>query len=961
MATEACVSADLIVAYVEGRLDATARSQVETHADDCASCREALSELAAGSIARRSNVSVAAIGEAVDVPAGTQVARYLVLYQVGRGGMATVYAAYDPELDRKIALKVLHRSGRSDHTRLRREARALAQLAHPNVVAVYDVGEHDGLLFIAMELIDGQSMREWIAPGRTFSELAPVFSAAARALAAAHDKGIVHRDVKPENLLLDKAGVVRVSDFGLAARGGEHDVVAGTPAYMAPEQFEGTAGPSADAYALCLTLFEAVMGHRPDGDKGTRASRWVDADGPTEAKVDLGAPKVNLDAAMTGVPPRIADIVRRGLARDPASRPTLAQIATALDAAPSHRNRRIAIGAALLAASIGVFAFARGGTAGPQCDVAGNAAVSSWADHRSAVQRSFATANPAAAASVFAVVDKSLTTYFGDWAAMSQDSCSRTRVTGDQSDSLLDLRTRCLDQRLATATALVDLLATAKTPSVVEGAVTAVAGLPSIAGCGDIAALTSVVPLPTEPDRLHEAEALQNTLARGAALQLVGQYDEATALIKPVLVDAVKLDYAPVLATAKHLQGDLYYRAGDYTAAATALREAVAAAARGRDDRTATKALTLLAGIVGYAQGKLDEGMQLANDADAWSARAGRVDEDEAELADIQGLLHDAKGEPLVAKPFYEKALALREKLYGADHLIVALSLNNLAGVPYTLGKYEEARALHERAKAIREKTLGPVSADLAVTLNAIAAIDEDEQKYDDAEKGFRRAIAIWEQVLGKEHPDVAAAHNNLGNLLRRKGDNAGAIIELERAVAIWTPQKNPNLTSALGNLAITYYQQKDYAKAIALYNQVVAATPDNTADMAHYLVNRGQVLEAMENHPDAHADYTKAVVIYEATIPATDRRLAWALTILGKHQLHEKQTVPAAQSLARAAKILEADKEARPDELAAARFALARAKWDTGEHAAAIALARSAREGTKDVAVIDEWLKGKS
>ncbi|HEY4055070.1 MAG TPA: protein kinase, partial [Kofleriaceae bacterium] len=273
------------MAYVEGRLDASSRGQVETHADDCESCRIAMSELAAGSLARRTKMSVAARGEAVDVAAGTQVGRYLVLYQVGRGGMATVYAAYDPELDRKIALKVLHRGGHSDHARLRREARALAQLAHPNVVSVYDVGEHDGLLFIAMELIDGQSLREWTAPGRSWAELAPVFASAARALAAAHDKGIVHRDVKPENLLLDKAGVLRVSDFGLAARGGEHDAVAGTPAYMAPEQFAGTTSPATDSYGLCVTLFEAVMGHRPDGDRGAIASRSLDDVDPNASTV----------------------------------------------------------------------------------------------------------------------------------------------------------------------------------------------------------------------------------------------------------------------------------------------------------------------------------------------------------------------------------------------------------------------------------------------------------------------------------------------------------------------------------------------------------------------------------------------------------------------------------------------------------------------------------------------------
>jgi tetratricopeptide (TPR) repeat protein len=949
-ATSECLPAELIVGYVEGTLAVTERATVESHTDGCTTCRVALSELAAGSLAQRSDVAEpgAPAEEAVVAP-GDAIDRYLVLYRIGRGGMATVYAAYDPELDRKIALKILHGRGRRDHERLRREARTLAALTHPNVVAVFDVGEHGGLLFLAMELVEGQTLRDWLAKSpRTWHELAPVFVGAAHALAAAHAKGIVHRDVKPENLLLDQAGIVRVSDFGLAAisTGPALDTLAGTPAYMAPEQLEGVVGPESDQYSFCVTLYEALCGERPYGEPATRK--------PIAPFTVRGVPRQITDAVRRGISPRVED-----------RHASMSALASILAFDPTRQRRRIALGALAVAVVGGSVAISRVlSSGGAQCEVS----TDRWSvTERDAVHHAFAATKHPAAEPAFAAVDRGLATYLDAWSAMSTESCERTRVRGDQSDALLDLRTHCLDQRLAAAGALIDVLANAKTPAVVEGAVNAVAGLPPIAGCADVNALTSVVPRPQDPAVAAKVDALQARLGKAAALQLTGQYAAASAIVTPALPEAVAIDYAPLLAQARWLDGDLQYRAGDYPASAAALREAVSQAARGRDDRTATRALTLLAGVVGYVQGKPDEGMALALDADAWSARAGRIPEDEAELADIRGLLHDAKGEPLLARPYYERALALREKLYGGDHLMVALSLNNLAGVPYTLGKYEEARKLHERAREIRERVLGPVSSDLAVSLNAIAAIDENEDKLDDAERGFRRAISIWQTVLGPDHPDVAAAHNNLGNLLRTKKDYPKAIVELERALAIWSPaggNENPNATSALGNLAITYYEQKDYPRALTAFTTVIdrmkKTLGENHPSVAKDLVNRGQTLDAMGRHADANADLAAAVKMFEASVPAGDRRIAWALTIFGKHEIQQKRIAPAVAALTRALAILEADKEARPEELAAARFALARAKWEAGDRKTALELARASRAGTSQKQVVDDWLQAR-
>src|SRR5690606_1441989 len=230
---------------------------------------------------------------------GATIGRYVVLAPLGRGAMGTVLAALDPELDRKVALKVLHETARGgDRARLQREAQALARLSHPNVMILHDVGtwvdpaggRH---VFLAMELVVGHTLSDWLASApRSVDAIVAVFAQAGRGLAAAHAAGLVHRDFKPHNVLVGSDGRVRVTDFGLARSFGEdtrppitvdthtgpislpelalHETLTrtgewvGTPAYMAPEQLQGgAADPRADQFAFCVALYEALHGQRP--------------------------------------------------------------------------------------------------------------------------------------------------------------------------------------------------------------------------------------------------------------------------------------------------------------------------------------------------------------------------------------------------------------------------------------------------------------------------------------------------------------------------------------------------------------------------------------------------------------------------------------------------------------------------------------------------------------------------
>ena len=313
---------------------------------------------------------------------GDLVGRYLVLDPLGAGGMGAVFAAYDPELDRKVAIKVLlprygDRSGSEGHRRLVREAQTMAKLDHPNVVGVHDVGEHEGRVFVAMDFIEGVTLSDWLREQpRAWREVLDVFLLAARGLSAAHECGLVHRDFKPDNVMIDVRGRVRVMDFGLAranapgasssssslgsseggaasddeiTRGGS---VVGTPAYMAPEQHAGLpAGPAADQFSFCVGLWEGLHGQRPF--RGTSILELATA--VVEGNVED-------PPSSSRVPAWLRRILLRGLSVEPGERwPSMEALRHALGRGTTVRRRRI-----LMAAAGGVVA-----SLSPTCTKAG--------------------------------------------------------------------------------------------------------------------------------------------------------------------------------------------------------------------------------------------------------------------------------------------------------------------------------------------------------------------------------------------------------------------------------------------------------------------------------------------------------------------------------------------------------------------------------------------------------------
>lgn len=406
-------------------------------------------------------------------PGPVRIGRFVVLERLGMGGMGVVYSAYDDELGRKVAIKLVRqdRAGGKARDRLRREAQSVAKLSHPNVVQVFEVGTHEEQLYVAMEFVEGMTLGKWVAAEpRTWREIRDVFLEAALGLAVAHDSGLVHRDFKPDNVMVSAKpgpGRVKVLDFGLAAAGVTSVAAAGprlaradaesltatgdllgTPGYMAPEQhLGGRVDARSDQYSFCLSLAEAWVGMRPfvSPDGG------VDLDAMREERVGT-APKIgNLPTAMQR-------LLRRGLAFDPDRRFTdMHALRVALRRDPRVLSRRVA-GASVALALVGG-ATAYGLTVEPAtgCAPAEERLTEVWNDsQKGVVRQAVLAAAPAMSLDTWNESVARIDHHLQQWASMHTETCRRETQGEGREEAL---RTRlCLESNFRTLHGLLQRL-----------------------------------------------------------------------------------------------------------------------------------------------------------------------------------------------------------------------------------------------------------------------------------------------------------------------------------------------------------------------------------------------------------------------------------------------------------------------------------------------------------------------
>ena len=471
-----CIDETNLTLFAENRLTEPARVAIEAHIDTCPTCRTLVGQLAG---------DIHGSGPIV----ATRIGRYLVSSELGAGGMGRVYLAHDPELDRRVAIKVLRHvdaTGERDE-RMRREAQALARVAHPNVAAIYDVGELDDHLFLAMEYVPGGTLSAWLAKApRSTREIVRVFEGAARGLAAVHERGLVHRDFKPDNVLLDERGLATVTDFGLVAMaedrsGGLADeaavgsltatgAVLGTPAYMAPEQLAGgVVDARSDQFGFCVALYEALHGERP-------------FQGTTIAEIKRA---YEMPPKRGALPRWLHRVIARGLSIDPAARyASMDQLASALSRSATQRRiiAGVTAGVVLAGATIAFAAtrsHAASCTGSTDLDAVWNSGRAppdraSVREHARTVCRGYRRAR----SPVLSIATPST------GGSPTPRSARRRASTAPSSVETMDRRTSCLASREHELATLVDVLDHA-TPAVAEHALdlALAAVLPPLSRC----------------------------------------------------------------------------------------------------------------------------------------------------------------------------------------------------------------------------------------------------------------------------------------------------------------------------------------------------------------------------------------------------------------------------------------------------------------------------------------------
>jgi serine/threonine protein kinase/tetratricopeptide (TPR) repeat protein len=861
---------------------------------------------------------------------GDAIGRYVVVDVVGQGGMGVVYSAWDPQLDRRIALKLVTlgsqtgvgvgTDGEIHRLRLLREAQALARLEHPNVVKVHDVGvcrtgPHGAIgpeqVFIAMEYVPGRSLRDWLrAKRRSSKAVLDVFIAAGRGLAAAHRAGLVHRDFKPDNVLVGEAGEVKVVDFGLARDSRTDDrprarewndtepsdaarasaesepdapveiepessaphsldsppsamrsrftsstgnltltgTVLGTPAYMAPEQHaRATVDARSDQYAFCVALWEAVYGKRPF--PGRRGDVLADRKRKLQIRESSRGQRV---------PRWLRSAMLRGLSVDPARRfADMDELLAELERHLVVRRRRLLPaallgGASVLGLTVSVWASSntRAGDAAP-CAAPTERLVGVWDDdRRTEVERALLASDLAYADDTWRRVAAGLDDYREHWLAAEVEACEATHLRHEHDAEWLEQRLACLDDRWRALASLTTQLARSDARTV-ESAARAVGSLPPIDACEGERAPDDLTPLPSDAHLRLRVERQLEHLADARAQLGSGHLQEGLAAAREVLASEPSTEWPALAAEAQFVIGNAVKDLeGDQAIERRHLHAAASEALRSGHRRLAVLSWARL--VRGLVQTRdFSEAEQWLNYAERLAAVLTREHGEDlplaADLEHARAQLRFHQQDYAGAEQHARRRLELLREFYGPDNPRVADALNNLGVAVYM------------------------------------------QHRKDEAVSFYREALAILVRVQGPDHPSVASMHNNIGVVLTDRQLYSQALPHYTRALEIRRrvfPRAHDLFIQSLINLANVHLFSNDYGPGIDPALEVVLAIDERLGDelvrsaaagieaselavievqLVPHLITLGRLFAGTDQHHNALAAFGRALVLLDA------------------------------------------------------------------------------------------------
>ena len=895
------------------------------------------------------------------LPRGTSLGRYVVLDEIGAGAMGRVYAGYDPKLDRKVAIKLL-RARLDDETlvaRLQREAQAMARLTHPNVVAIHDVGDHDGQVFLAMEFVDGATVGQWLHEReRSWTEIVEVYRAAGEGLAAAHAAGVVHRDFKPDNVMVAVDGRVLVMDFGLARASNEPrddpspsisgdraaisaeltsaGSLVGTPAYMSPEQFDqAEVGPASDQFSFCAAFYEALFGARPFA-------------GGSLAELAIAVRRGDVEPpARSRVPKWLAATVLRGLSVDPAARHrSMRDLLAALDGGRRRGRTWIWIGAVTL---VGL---AAGGVAlaatseRRKCRAGTEKIAEVWnVERRDRIATAYAELSLPYAPATWAESTPALDAFTERWAQGYYDACAATRIRGEQSGTRLDARMDCLEVQRAH---LDSLLSEFEHPdqALVERTLAATNSLPEPEDCGEVEDL----PEPEADPELRElAREARSAHAEASARITAGRYDAGVESAERGLELLAGADLPGVEAELLLKLGAARRGAGDFAAAQEATRAGLRAAALARDDRVLAALWIDLLFEVAIEGERAQQGPAIADAAEIALIASGDDPELRWAYEDKRAVVLRKLGDLKQSEVHHRRAIEVAGQ-HGADMRTISVLRNNFGTTLRELGRYQEARAMHEsalageievygpehpvvaqahndvarscselgdqacalehyeRSLAIRAATLGDDHPEYADSLFNISIFRYERLLVDEAEAGVKRAMEIWPATYGAESDRMAAAYVMLGNIARAREDSEHAAQWHEKAEKVYRKlfgDDSPMVAIALSNRALSLGDLHRFEEALALQEEArrirEAKLGADHPDLAYTFAGIAELLLEMGRPADAIAPAERAIALREAVDPGA-HVLASVLFVAARARWDADDDRPRALELARRA-----------------------------------------------------------